>query len=157
MSTSNGVTYFSAVLFVSHITQELRLSKTRSLEVLHDNQLQPYHYMQIASMFPDDCSLGMQFCKWLWHKNTADEIFLQNILLEDDTCFMHEDEFNVHGSQLWTCDNIHAICKRGINFASLNFSAEIVGDIAVGPYPVPSRLTAGRCRDFPKTVLLGCL
>jgi hypothetical protein len=33
---------------------------------------------------------------------------------------MHEGEFNIHGSHLWTWDNLHVICKCGINFTSLS-------------------------------------
>jgi hypothetical protein len=40
---------------------------------------------------------------------------------------------------------------------SASFRAGIVGDIEGGPYPLPGRLTAGRYRDFPETVLLGLL
>jgi hypothetical protein len=81
----------------------------------------------------------MQFCEWLQHQHAADELFLHNILWTDEACFMREGVFNVHNSHLWAWNNPHAICECGF---SVNIWIGIVGDIVVGPYLLPDRLTA---------------
>jgi hypothetical protein len=62
------------------IAREFGLSQPKVLEVLHDCQLHPYHYSRSAHLFPDDRPLGIQFCEWLRHQHSADELFLHNIL-----------------------------------------------------------------------------
>jgi hypothetical protein len=69
------------------IARELGLSQPRVLEVLHDDQLHPYHYSRGAHLFPDDRFLRMQFCEWLRHQHAADELFWHNILWTDEACF----------------------------------------------------------------------
>jgi hypothetical protein len=56
------------------IARELGLSQPRILEVLHDDQLHPYHNSRSAHLFPDDRSLRKQFCEWL-QQHAADELF----------------------------------------------------------------------------------
>jgi hypothetical protein len=66
--------------------------------------------------------------------------------------------FNVHNSHLWARDNPHAIRERGYQVRfSISVWAGIVGDIVVGPYLLPDRLTAQRYRDFLETLLPGLL
>jgi hypothetical protein len=99
----------------------------------------------------------MKFCELL-HQHAADELFSHNILWTDEACFTRDGVFNVHNSHLWARDNPHAIRKRGYQVRfSVSVWAAIVGDIVVGPYLIPDRLTAQRYRDFPETVLPGLL
>jgi hypothetical protein len=140
------------------IARELGLSQPRVLEVLHGDQLHPYHYSRSAHLVPDDRPLRMQFCEWLRHRYAADKFFLHNILWTDEACFTREGVFNVHNSHLWARDNPHAIRERGCQVCfRVSVWAGIVGDIVVGPYLLPGRLTAQRYRDFLKTVLPGLL
>jgi hypothetical protein len=84
----------------------------------------------------------MQFREWRRHHH-ADEVFLHNILWTDETCFTHEGVFNVHNSHFWAWDNPHAIREHGCQVRfSVSIWANIVGDIVVGPYLLPDRLTA---------------
>jgi hypothetical protein len=136
------------------IARELGLPQPRVLEVLHDDQMHPYHYSRSAHLFPDDRPLRMQYCAWLRHQHAADEFFLHNILWTDEACFTREGVFNVHNSHLWARDNPHAIRERGYQVRfSVSVWADIVGDVVVGPYLLPDRLTAQRYRDFLETVL----
>jgi hypothetical protein len=100
----------------------------------------------------------MKFCEWLQHEHAADELFLHNILWTDEACFIREGVFNIHNSDFWARDNPHAIHERGYQVRfSVSVWAGTVGDIVVGPYLLPDRLTAQRYRDFLETVLLGLL
>jgi hypothetical protein len=93
----------------------------------------------------------MQFCEWLRHQHAADEL-----LWTDEACFTREGMFNVHNSHLRARDNPHAIRERGYQVRfSVSVWAGIVGDIVVGLYLLPDRLTAQRYRDFLETVLPG--
>lgn len=80
--------------------------------------------------------------------------FLHNTLCRDGTCFKHESVFDVHNRDLWTPDNPPVILELGhhVRF-TLSVWAGIVGNIAVGPYP----LTAQRHHRFLETVLTGLL
>jgi hypothetical protein len=138
------------------IARESGLSQQRVLEVLHDDQLQPYHYSRSAYLFSDDRPRRMQFCEWLRNQHAADDLSLHNILWTDEACFTRQGVFKVHNSHLWARDNPHAIRERGYQVRfSVSFWAGIVWDIVVGPYLLPDRLTAQRYRDFLETVLPG--
>jgi hypothetical protein len=119
------------------IARELGLSQLRVLEVLHNDQLYPYHYFRSAHLFPDNHSLWMQFWEWLRHQHAADELFLQ-ILWTDEACFTREGVLNVYNSHLWAQDNPHAIRERGYEVRfSVSVWAGIIGDIVVGPNLLP--------------------
>jgi hypothetical protein len=99
----------------------------------------------------------MQFCECL-HQHAADELFLHNILWTDEACLTREGVFKAHISHLWARDNPHAIRERGYQFRfSVSVWAGIVGDIVMGPYLLPDRLTAQRYRDFLGAGLKMCL
>jgi hypothetical protein len=100
----------------------------------------------------------MQICEWLRHQHVADELFLHNILWAGEAFSTHEGVFNVHNSHLWARDNPHAIRERGYQVRlSVSVWAGVDGDIVMGPYLLPDRLTAQRYRDFLETVLPGLL
>jgi hypothetical protein len=94
----------------------------------------------------------MLFCEWLRHQHAADELFLHNILWTDEACFTREGVFNIHNSDFWARDNPHAIRERGyqVRFSVIVW-AGTVGDIVMGPYLLPDRLTAQRYRNFLET------
>jgi hypothetical protein len=70
--------------------------------------------------------------------------------------FTREGLFSVHNSHLWARDNPHAIRERGYRVRfSVSLWAGIVGDIVVGSYLLPDRLTDQRYRDCLETVLPG--
>jgi hypothetical protein len=57
---------------------------------------------------------------------------------------------------MWAQDNPHAIRERGYKARfGIGVWAGTVGDIVLGPCPLPDRLTAQQYRDFLKTVLPG--
>jgi hypothetical protein len=66
--------------------------------------------------------------------------------------------FNAYDSHLWARNNRRAIheCGCQVHF-SVSDWAVIVGDVIIGPYLLPDRLSAQRCRDFLDTVLPGLL
>jgi hypothetical protein len=100
-------------------------------------------------------------CEWLRNQHTADpadELFLRDVLWTDEACSTLEYVFNVYSSYLCARDNPHAICERGYQVcSSVRILARIIGDIVAGPYQLPDRLTAQRCRDFLEAVLPGLL
>jgi hypothetical protein len=46
---------------------KIRTAATGGPQILCNDQLHPYQYSQSALLFPDNHSLWMQCCKWLWH------------------------------------------------------------------------------------------
>jgi hypothetical protein len=101
------------------IAREFGLFQPRVLKYFMTiNCIHTTHYSLSAHLFPDDRPLRMQFCEWLRHQRTADELFLHNILWTDEACFTREGVFNVHNSHLWTRDNPHVIRERGIKSIS---------------------------------------
>jgi hypothetical protein len=109
-------------------------------------------------MFPDDCPPRMQFFELLRHQHAADELFLHNILWTGEACFTRKGVFNVHNSHLLARDNPHATRERGyqVHFC-VSVWAGIFGDVVLGPYLLPNRLTVQRYRDILETVLQGLL
>jgi hypothetical protein len=86
-------------------------------------------------LIPDDWFLRLQFCEWLRHQHTTDELLLHNILWTDETCSACEDVFDINNSHVWEQDILNAICECGcqVHF-SVSVLAGIVGDTVVGPY-----------------------
>jgi hypothetical protein len=103
------------------IARELGLSQLRVLEVLHADQLHPYHYSRSAHLFADDHPLRMQFCEWLRHQHAADELLLHNILWTDEACFTREGVFSVHNSHLWA--RIILMLSANVDIKSASTSA----------------------------------
>jgi hypothetical protein len=85
-------------------------SQARGLRALHDNQLHPHRYPQNAIL------------QIVTTYNTVDEIFSQNIVLEEGACFTSQDEFNSNRIHLWSRNNLHAIGECAIKFSSLSAS-----------------------------------
>jgi hypothetical protein len=104
-----------------------------------------------AHMFAD-CLLRKQFCEWL-HQSCR-RAALHNVLWTDEACLTSEGVLNVHNSHLLARDNPHATreCSYQVRFSVW---VSIVGDIIVGSYLLPGRLTVQWFRDFLETVLPG--
>jgi hypothetical protein len=82
--------------------------------------------------------------------------FLHKIPWTDEECFTCDGVFNVQNSHFWARDNLNPPRTYQVCF-SVSVWAAIFGDIAVGPYLLPDRLTAQRYRDFLETFLPGLL
>jgi hypothetical protein len=57
--------------------------------VFHDYQLNSYHYLQSAHIFPENHPQSRQFWKWLRRQHAEDELFVHSILWTD-AGFRHE-------------------------------------------------------------------
>jgi hypothetical protein len=72
-----------------------------------------------------------------------------NKLWTDEACFKREGVFNVHNDHFWA--------RNKSWYFGVNVWAGFVGNIVLGPYLLPDRPTAQRCREFLETVLPGLL
>jgi hypothetical protein len=76
-------------------------------------------------------------------------------ILQDKRVLHLEAVFNVYSSNLCARDNPHANRELGYQVRySVRIWTQIIGDIVVGPYQLPDRLTAQRC-DFVEAVQPG--
>jgi hypothetical protein len=119
------------------IPWELGLFRLRVFEVLHDDELHPYHYSRGAFLLLDHHPLRMHFANG-YDTHTADDLFLHEIL-RTDACFTREGAFTVHSSHLRSRGNPIASLSSHL---SVSIWAGIVGDIVVGPNVLPDRPTA---------------
>jgi hypothetical protein len=116
---------------VHAISHENWTIRQESLQVLHDDQLHPYHYSRSAHLFLVDRPVFMQFLEWLRHERTADMTFCEQTkrVLSVAVC-------STSTSHFWTPDNSHAICDYGYQISVWTVTAR---DIVVGPYMLPDR------------------
>jgi hypothetical protein len=110
-----------------------RLSRTsKSLKILQEDELHPYHDSRRTNLFPDSRTLWMQFFQCLQYQNT-----------------------NVHNSLLCPQDNPHAIRAHEYQVSvSISIWNWIVGDISCPLNLLPERPTTQQYHDSLVTVLL---
>jgi hypothetical protein len=79
--------------------------------VFHDYQLNSYHYLQSAHMFPDNHPQSRQFWKWLRRQHAEDELFVHSILWTDagfrrEVCIISTTVVSGHGIILVLSPNV---------------------------------------------------
>jgi hypothetical protein len=136
------------------IARELELPQVPVLNTLHDDELQPYHYLQNQHQLPEDRPLRMQFCEWSCQQHAADALY-ENILWTDEGCFTREGVFNVQNSHLWSRASLHATRALGYQVC---FSLNVYrGGHPRGPLLLPRRLDARRYCVLIQTAVPGLL
>jgi hypothetical protein len=83
------------------------------------------------------------FCKWFVHQCALDSFFISSILFTDEAAFARNGIINFHNSHVWAEDNPHVVVQFRLQQQFIiNVWAGIIGDVLVGPYVLPQRLTA---------------
>lgn len=54
-----------------------------------------------ACLYPDDLSIWIQFCTWLWHQQAVNLFLSHSSCLIYNACLMHDCAFGIHSSRLW--------------------------------------------------------
>lgn len=136
------------------IARAMRVPQSIVWEVLHEQQLHPYHLQRIHAMGPADFPLRANFCTWFLHRCVEEPHFPQRILFTDECRFTEDAVFNSRNSHVWDDENPHATHVRGFQERfGINVWAGILNGRLIGPYMLPLRLTGGTYRVFLEEVL----
>lgn len=113
-------------------TRELALdfgvSNSIVWKILHEQQLQSYHYQRVQALLPRDYFPRVQLCQWLIQR-CRNPHFLNNIIFTDEAKFSRMAILNTHNTHIWAIENPNAISENRHQYQfSINVWAAILGD-----------------------------
>jgi hypothetical protein len=110
------------------------------VRVLHDQLLCPFHVRHVQAQQPPlDYERRKALCEWLLRRDASSPLFLNRVLLMDKPCFPRNGILNAH-NQHTLADEIHIPFKKH-DSSAVNVWTAIVGDLHLGPYELPPRLS----------------
>lgn len=120
---------------------------------IHDQLLYPYHLQRVQGLSPADYPQRETFCRWFIHQS-ANPLFIRTVLFTDEATFGRDGITNLHNQHVWADENPHATfhARHQARF-QINVWAGIVGDVLIGPYVLPLRLTGDVYRHFLVDIL----
>lgn len=131
------------------IANELHVSVDTVWQVLHTENLYPYHFQRVQALMRGDFAPRMQFCQWFERKIDANPNFVSSFFFTDEAQFDRKGVFNFHNQHTWARENPHAIIQSNHQHRfSLNVWGGIIGDNLIGPHFFPGTLTGPVYRDF---------
>jgi len=123
-------------------------------DVLHDENLFPYHLQQVQDLGEDDCPSHNQMSEWYMNQCNQIPNFAEKVLWTDESCFTREGPFNSRNSHIWNDVNPHGTYVNSYQRKfSVNIWAGIVGNVLLGPVLLPARLNGETYLAFHENVL----
>ena len=111
-------------------------------EILHGQQLNPYHPKRVHAMGPADFALRVNFCMWFLHRCVEEPQFSRQIVFTDECRFTRGAILNSRNSHAWDDENTYAQHALGFRQCfGIKVWAGIVDGLLIGPYLLPPRLT----------------
>lgn len=116
------------------LSSQLAVSARTIGRVIQDDQLYPYHYQRVQSLYPGDSQKRLEFCHWFLQQCQSQR-FVMTFCCTDEAQFTRDGLFNFHNSHVYAHENPHAVkpCNHQRRF-SLNVWAGIVGNKLLGPH-----------------------
>lgn len=122
-------------------------SKSIIWEILHEQQLYPFHVQQVQTLLPHDYAPRVVLCEWFVQKCLAPN-FLTTVLFTDEARFTRTAIINYHNQHIWADENPHAIKpNRPQQQFSVNIWAGIIADHLV-MFELPPRLNGINYLNF---------
>lgn len=136
------------------VAHQMGVDRRLVWNVLHENDLHPYHKQRVQALSPGDYPLRVEFCDWFLAETDQNPAFPGLVLFTDETSFTREGMFNTHNNHVWVHENPHATFVHGHQerFA-VNLWAGIIGNNLIGPYILPPRLDGRTYLMFLQEVL----
>jgi hypothetical protein len=124
------------------IAQALGVNHMSEWQVLHDENLHPYHLQKVQTMRLNDFALRVKFCRWLLRKTIQVPHFLYFIFFSDERTFTKDGIFNSRNSHVCAQENPNTKHMQSHQHRfTVNVWAEIIDDHLISPYLIPLRLT----------------
>lgn len=110
------------------ISRATGISKSQVHRVLKYNEIHPYHYTPVQSLYDGDCQRRQNFCTMMLEKDQNDSDFLKKILWTDESNFSREGIVNYHNIHHYAETNPHKKlqAKHQVKF-SVNIWAGVIG------------------------------
>lgn len=128
---------------VRRLSAQTNVSKTTVWKILKDNDLYPFHFINVQTLQPNDYPTRVNFCNWF----LSNRRMHTNILFTDEATFSRDGITNNRNSHVWSPreENPHAIAETHsqIRF-SVNIWCGIIGNRLIGPIIIEDRLNAER-------------
>lgn len=126
---------------IRRLALQLNVSRYRIHQVLHKENLHPYHITPVQELLPIDHNKRLEFCNLLMERNLDNDSFVKRILWTDESQFTRDGITNFHNLHTWAAENPHS--KKQTSFQhrfSVNVWAGVIGDMLIGPFILPPRL-----------------
>lgn len=141
-------------LSIRRLSAATGISRRSVSNILHIQQLYPYHFTPVQNLLPVDLPARLNFCQWLRTQQTNDPTFFSRILFTDEASFNRHGVFNWRNSHTWAEENPHLSLSNHFQHQfSINVWCGIVGDYVLGPYELPPRLNGPLYLHFLENVL----
>jgi len=136
------------------IARAMGVSHSIIWNVLHEQQLHPYHLQRVQAMGPADFEPRVDFCMWFLHRSINEPLFPRRVLFTDECRFTRDCVLNSRNSHVWADENPRATHVRGFQHTfGINVWAGILDGHVIGPYLLPPRLTGPTYLIFLEHVL----
>lgn len=126
---------------------QFHVSKGTIWNILHEQQLYPFHVQRVQALLPRDYLPRVTLCQWFTVK-CRDPNFLSSVLFTDEAKFSRTAVTNLHNTHIWAIENPHEIsqCHHQYQF-SVNVWAGILDDYLFFSF-LPETLNGDRYLHF---------
>ncbi|CAH2101036.1 unnamed protein product [Euphydryas editha] len=128
--------------------KEFGVSQWSVWNLLHEKEVQPYHFGHFHQLSASDYGPRINFCQWFL-QNTD-----KNILFTDEATFTKDGVFNIQNEQWWSNSNPYVTRKDANQHKlSVNVWAGIINNRLLGPYFIEGRLNNVSYLDILKSAV----
>lgn len=130
-------------------SQQLQVSKSKVLRVLHKNHRKAFHLQPVQNLHPGDAEKRLNFCQWLLNSVERTPDFHHKVLWTDEASFTRRGVVNYHNLHVWAQENPHEIRPKSFQQEfSVNVWLGVIDDTLCGPHFLPPRLNAVSFHEF---------
>ena len=116
------------------VAQTLHTSQNALWQVVHDQQLYPYHLQKVHAFLEEDYPRRVQFAEWYLQQCILQLHFSSLVLFTDECTFTRNGILNLHNMHVWEDENPCAqVFQSHQHRFSINVRAGIIADHIIGP------------------------
>lgn len=137
-----GAMYADSNLGSRKIGESVGYSKSRVLQVLHENNFKPYKLQGHQELLPNDNNRRNSFCEDIFERANRNENFLKNVCFTDECTFFLQKQPNRQNTRIWAKENPRRVVTTHTQYPKkINVWAGILGHNIIGPFIIEGSLT----------------
>lgn len=131
------------------LARRIDTTQANVARILKEQQLHPYHYLQVQELLPRDNEIRVRFCEELLERTRRCPDFLNKILFTDEATFTRNGVFNSRNTHFWADENPHVVKVTHFQYNfKVNVWAATLGNKFVGYYMFPGSLNGAMYLNF---------
>lgn len=134
---------------IRRISTNVGLNQRTVFNILHEQQLYPYHFTPVQNLLPGDLLARTNFCEFVLNKMRQYPLFVNKILFTDEATFTRRGIFNYKNGHTWSDENPNCTTVRHFQHEfKFNVWFGIVEDHLLGPVELPATLNGHDYLNF---------